>query len=302
MSQLLTGSQAGAGVSVKSPKVRIRRVLESAGLYHRLRASSIQDLYWRIAGRQWILARERQLEFYRSLLTGLRSKDLIFDIGANEGFKTDLFLRLGASVVAIDPDETNQSILRERFAKLRLVRRPLTIVGKAVSDKSASETMWIDGPGSAVNTLSQKWANSLNANKARHAHAHSGLEFARQKTVETTTVEDLMCTYGVPLFIKIDVEGYELNVIRGLQRPVAYLSFEVNLPEFQAEGLQCIELLKHLSPVGIFNYAVDCEQGLALDRWLSAEEFLPVFGKCTDSSIEVFWKGLSNEAIANTHS
>jgi FkbM family methyltransferase len=299
MSQFLTDSQAGAGVMLKSPKMHIRRMLQRAGLYHRLRASSIQDLYWRIAGKRWILAREKQLDFYRRLLTGLRPKDLVFDIGANEGFKTDLFLRLGARVVAIDPDETNQSILRERFAKLRLVRRPLVIVGKAVSDKNALETMWIDGPGSAVNTLSQKWANSLNANKARHAHEHAGLEFARQKTVETTTVEQLMSTYGVPVFIKIDVEGYELNVIRGLQRPVAYLSFEVNLPEFRSEGLQCIENLRHLAATGTFNYAVDCEQGLALDRWVSADEFLPVLGQCTDSSIEVFWKGLSSEAIAN---
>ena len=45
--------------------------------------------------------------------------------------------------------------------KLRLVRRPVVIVGKALSDKNTTESMWIDGPGSAVNTLSQKWATTL---------------------------------------------------------------------------------------------------------------------------------------------
>jgi len=181
---------------MKSLKLHIQRMLLRAGLYHRLRSSSIHELYLRIAGKHWILARERQLDFYRSLLTNLRPGDLIFDIGANEGFKTDLFLRLGARVVAIEPDETNQSILRERFARFRVVRKPVVIIGKAVSDKSALETMWIDGPGSAVNTLSQKWATALNANKARHAHKNCGLEFARQKTVETTTVEELMSAHG----------------------------------------------------------------------------------------------------------
>src|SRR5487761_368222 len=129
---------------MKSPKLRIQRMLQRAGLYHRLRTSSVHELYWKVADRGWILAREKQIDFYRRLLTGLQQGDLIFDIGANEGFKTDLFLRLGARVVAIEPDETNQSILRERFLKFRFVRRPLVIVGKAVSDKSALETMWID--------------------------------------------------------------------------------------------------------------------------------------------------------------
>lgn len=281
---------------MKSPKSQIRRLLQRAGLYHRIRTSKVRDLYSRIAGKQQILARQKQIDFYRSLLTELRSGDLIFDVGANEGFKTDLFLRMGARVVAIEPDETNQSILRERFVRFRLLRKPLVIVGKAVSDKSARETMWIDGPGSAVNTLSQKWATALKGNKARHTYGHYGLDFARNKTVETTTLEELMSTHGVPIFIKIDVEGYELNVIRSLQRPVRYLSFEVNLPEFRSEGIQCVELLGRLAATGKFNYAIECEQGLVLDRWLSADEFLRAFAQCTENAVEVFWRGSANEA------
>lgn len=276
---------------MKSPKSQMQRMLQRAGLYHRLKTSSIHELYWKIAGKQWILAREKQIDFYRRLLPELSHGDLIFDIGANEGFKTDLFLRLGARVIAVEPDETNQSILQERFVKFRLIRRPLVIVGKAVSDKSATETMWIDGPGSAVNTLSQKWAGALKGNKARQTYGHYGLDFAKQKTVETTTLEQLMSVHGVPTFIKIDVEGYELNVIRSLQRPVPYLSFEVNLPEFRPEGLECVEILGRLAAAGKFNYAVDCEEGLALERWLSPDEFLHVLKQCRESAIEVFWKG-----------
>jgi len=279
-----------------SPKLHAQRMLQRVGLYHRLKASGIHELYWRIVGKNWILAREKQIDFYRRLLPDLRHGDLIFDIGANVGFKTDLFLRLGARVIAIEPDETNQSILKEKFVRFRLVRRPLIIVGKAVSDKSALETMWIDGPGSAVNTLNQKWANTLKGNKARQTCGHCGLDFVRQKTVETTTIEQLISAHGVPIFIKIDVEGYELNVIRGLQHPVPYLSFEVNLPEFRSEGLQCVEILARLEAAGKFNYAVDCEQGLALERWLSADEFLHVLGQCTENAIEVFWKGSAGEA------
>ena len=265
-------------------------MLRRSGLYHRLRSSRVHDLYWWIAGRRWILAREKQLDFYRRLIADLRPGGLIFDIGANDGFKTDLFLRLGARVVAVDPDETNQAILREKFERFRLFRRPIVIVDKAVSDKCSVETMWIDGPGSAVNTLSRKWANALNANKERQTNEHCGLEFALQKTVETTTIEQLISDHGTPAFIKIDVEGYELNVLQGLLRPVPCLSFEVNLPEFRSEGLQCVEILARLAPAGKFNFAADCEQGLALDDWLGAESFLRLLGQCRESAIEVFWR------------
>jgi len=243
-----------------------------------------------VADKNWILARDMQIGFYRRVLPELRRGDLIFDVGANDGFKTELFLRLGARVVAIEPDETNQSILRERFLKLRLTPKPVVIVGKAAADRNTIESMWVDGPGSAVNTLSQKWATTLKGNKARHTYGHCGLDFVHRKTVETTTLEDLIGTYGRPLFIKIDVEGYEVNVIRGLRQAVPCLSFEVNLPEFRPEGLQCVELLSSLAGDSRFNYAVDCERGLALERWLDSNEFLQAIESCTDNSIEVFWR------------
>ena len=291
----LPGFLGQTGVTMKFLKRQTLTMLKSAGLYHRLRASSIHDLYRRVADKDWILARDRQIDFYRRLLPELRHGDLIFDVGANEGFKTDLFLRMGARVVAMEPDETNQLILQEKFVKFRLARRPVVIVGKAVSDKNTTESMWIDGPGSAVNTLSQKWATTLSGNKTRHAYDHFGLDFVQHRTVETTTLEELIAVYGRPLFIKIDVEGYELNVIRGLRHPVPYLSFEVNLPEFRPEGLQCVSLLGSLAVNSKFNYAVDCERGLALERWLTSSEFLQVLEQCADSTIEIFWKCLANQ-------
>src|SRR5437868_2204121 len=114
-------------------KPRIQQVLKRAGVYHRLQASTVYDLYWRFANKSIVEKPRNELDFYRSLLGGFRERDLIFDVGANHGLKTSIFLRLGARVVAIEPDDLNQAILEEKFLKYRLDPKPVTIVGKGVS-------------------------------------------------------------------------------------------------------------------------------------------------------------------------
>jgi FkbM family methyltransferase len=239
--------------------------------------------------------RANEVEFYKKTLLGFRKGNIIFDIGANEGYKTDIFLRLGARVVAVEPDEYNQRILKQNFLTYRLIKRPVMIVGKAVSDRNGTEVMWIDEHGSAKNTLNQKWVETLRTDSSRFG---KNLKFKEEKEVKTVTLEELIRDYGRPFFVKIDVEGYEAVVLRGLRRPVPYVSFEVNLPEFRPEALECIELLENVAAQGDFNYAPDCRHGLALERWLPKNEFLEVFNNCQEPCIEVFWKAPS-DALSN---
>src|ERR1022692_4543744 len=81
----------------------VQRLLGRAGVYERAKASWIYDVYWSLADRPIIDDRRKQTDFYRNLLDGFRKGDVIFDVGANLGYKADIFLRLGATVVAMEP-------------------------------------------------------------------------------------------------------------------------------------------------------------------------------------------------------
>src|SRR5438270_10397982 len=178
---------------------RLRKWLGLAGVYQRAKASWIYDTYWSVADKQIIDERRMEVEFYRNLLHGFRKGDLIFDVGANQGYKTGIFLRLGARVVSVEPDQVSQEILQQSFLKYRLKRKPLVIVPKAVSDRNSIERMWIDTRGSAKNTLSQKWVETLRSDDSRFGQR---LSFGQWKDVETVSMEKLITEYGPPFFVK----------------------------------------------------------------------------------------------------
>jgi FkbM family methyltransferase len=261
-----------------------------SSLRNRLKSSAIRRAYWRIANKETLHSIRQEEDFYLKLLSGFQRHDLIFDIGANVGQKTDIFLRMGARVVAVEPDSACQEMLQDRFLRYRLKRPPVSLVAKAVSDQVGVEEMWIDGPGSAVNTMNRKWADHLKQHKPDFQFANFGLDFSRSKSIKTTTIEDLINSFGVPYFVKIDVEGHELNAIRGLERPVPFLSFEVNLTTFRDEGIECVCILNRLESSGTFNYTPDCGSGLVLREWIGSDDLCNVLKSCSDETVEVFWK------------
>lgn len=260
------------------------RLLMRTGIYYRLRASRLYRLYL-VANRNWRAIRDldREKKFYRSILDGFRRGDLIFDVGPNQGDRTEVFFKIGARVVAIDPDATVGTILRQRFLSYRLKPLPVTIVGKAVASRCGTEAMLVSGPGSLVNTLSSKGALD-------YALADEDLDQVEKTTVETTTLDELVERYGVPALIKIDVVGFELEVLQGLSRAVPCISFEIKLPSFRQELLRCVETLGKLSPQGRFNYTWDRRNGLALKTWVDASRFLSVLEGHREGSLEVVYR------------
>ena len=218
----------------------------------------------------------RDFSFYTKLIG---PTNLIFDVGANRGNKTDVFCQLSNKVIAVEPDEKNVEILRTRFKG----NKKVIIENVALSSSNKIEKMFVLGDGDERNTLSIKWKgyieNPLNLRSEQ-------MGFSDIKEVQTLTLQELICKYGIPDYIKIDVEGYELEVLKGLSQKIRLISFESNLPEFLEETIQCIKLLYKLSGTSKYNYSF--ENSFMLDEWIGYDEFSTIIKNIEFRTIEIF--------------
>lgn len=186
----------------------------------------------------------------------VKKGDLCFDVGANVGNRTSIFIAIGARVVAVEPQPACVAELRARFGDTRR----LEIVEAALGgDLGMAELML--ARYSTVASLSPQWVE-----RVRQA-GRFDYDWNERLTVPLTTLDALIDVHGVPEFCKIDVEGYELEVLRGLTRPVPALSFEVT-PEHVDVGIACVQ---YLAELGLRRFAFSVGETLELGTWLDAE-------------------------------
>jgi FkbM family methyltransferase len=187
--------------------------------------------------------------------------DLCFDIGSHVGNRIGAFRKLGARVLAVEPQPQCMDVLRRLYGRAAGV----TLLEQAVGDRPGTAELLISELTPTLTTLSADWT----ARMSRHA-AFAGVRWERRVRVPVTTLDQLIAQHGEPVFIKIDVEGFEPEVLRGLSRPVRALSFEY-LPMAMDTALTCLTLVAALGRYE-FNWSPVETHVLREPRWLSAEE------------------------------
>lgn len=244
---------------------RVERLLRGLGVYAPMKSSPIYEAYLRAFRRDVLRDRDREIEFYRSILRTSDRQGAIFDIGANLGDKAEVFRRVQGKVVCFEPDRTNIEFLKQRFRR----RSEVVVVGKAVSDRIGTLEFNVFQEGDSLNTLSTKWVDVLTGEQ--DARFGRGRRVVSRYPVDTVTLDRALDDYGPALYVKIDVEGHELNVLKGLTRGVPFISFEVNLPHFRAEALECVAHVASTVPGARFNYDVHCK--LEMPHWMDQAAF-----------------------------
>ncbi len=157
--------------------------------------------------------------------------DLVFDVGAHTGGRTAAFLALGATVVAVEPQESCVATLRKRYGQNARVE----IVPHAVAEVERDGELFVCSRATTVTTMSPDWMEGRFAD----------YEWDRVQPIRTTTMDALVSRYGIPSFCKIDVEGLEYEVLRGLSTPIPALSIEFVSERLEATH-RCVNRLEEI--------------------------------------------------------
>ncbi|MFN3891896.1 MAG: FkbM family methyltransferase [Beijerinckiaceae bacterium] len=155
--------------------------------------------------------------------------DLVFDVGAHVGHRTASFLRLGAKVVAIEPQMLPAMLIGAVWGW-----RGARIVRAACGAREGLATMKVNAANPIVSTMSSDFVEA-----SRGAAGWEGQAWEGSAQVRVTTLDALIARHGEPAFIKIDVEGFELEALKGLSKRPRALSFEFTTIQ-KSVALDCV--------------------------------------------------------------
>jgi FkbM family methyltransferase len=216
-----------------------RGVLRSLGVYYRdrTRSAAMEQLYSQF----------------------VKPGDLVFDVGSHVGDRIAAFRRLGARVVAVEPQPALVRTLKLLFGRDREVAIEATAVGRS----AGTVAMKINTDNPTVSTASDAFIDA-----SLGAAGWEGQVWDKSIRVPVTTLDALIAAHGTPEFIKIDVEGFEAEALAGLTQPVPALSFEFTTIQ-RGVARACIERCMTLGYT-LFNAALGESQELG--EWRSARE------------------------------
>lgn len=187
--------------------------------------------------------------------------DLVFDVGAHVGDRISSFRRLGARVVALEPQPGPARALR-----LIHGRDPdVTLLAQAAGDRAGTVTFHVNTANPTVSTASADFVAAADG-----AGGWEGQVWDLAVEVPCTTLDDLIARFGEPAFVKIDVEGFEDRVLAGLSRPLPSLSFEFTTIARDV-AQHCLAELARLGSYR-FDVALGETQQLAFERWVSPDD------------------------------
>ncbi len=233
---------------------------------------SIATYYWKPFNKK------RLINFYQDYV---KAGDLCFDIGAHLGNRTDAWSAIGAKVIAVDPQPQCLAYLNKKFG----TDKQVIILPKAVGEQAGYADLYISQLTPTISTLADKdWRQKMDDATSFKVNWEETIE------VEVVTLDQLIAEYGMPDFCKIDVEDFEIQVLRGLTQPLPSLSLEYFVPTLE-RIYECIERLETLGQYE-YNWSFGESQVLNSKKWLSAKEMKAVFDRYTkgDRSGDIYAK------------
>lgn len=247
--------------------MRKAAIAEKLGIYVPLR-----DAYDRISRPERAQQRQRVREFFSAFVG---AGDLVFDVGANDGRYTGELLKLGARVVAVEPNPSLARMLRRRYRA--------DVVEAALGREAGGKIILYLSAAPILSTASAEW---MRIARERGLPAEWTGETVE---VPLLSLDELVRAYGVPHYVKIDVEGFEGEVLAGLSTPVETISFEA-----QIAALELAEpCFARIDALGGYRYAVSFADRLRLEHgWADSANMLDILARSGVTHADVFARRL----------
>lgn len=217
----------------------------------------------------WTARDDAALNFYRHLIP---LGTTCFDIGGNVGNRAKIFARLAAKTVVVEPQKLCIKVLETMLPR----NSNVVLVPKAVGAHTGELEIFIS-KNSMLSTASTEWIEETKKNGR-----FGGDVWSMPCKVPMTTLDELIKEHGSPSFIKIDVEGFEFEVLKGLNNKVKSISFEF-VPERLNHCYICLDTLFALGPIEC-NYCLNEVLQFQLQKWVSIHDLKHHLSRLTFSS------------------
>jgi len=199
----------------------------------------------------------------------------IIDVGANVGNYSKVFVNCGAQVIGIEPQQYCQNLLKARF----LNNKHFKLIPKASGSKISI---------AKIHKTQSHTIASMNPNWIEHVkktNRFSGENWNTMEEVTVTTLDTIINDNFLPNYIKIDVEGFELEVLKGLTKAVDYISFEITLPETKNMAIDCVN---EICRIGNYVFAIPNNNQLAdITIWQTKQQIMELLETLSQSSTSV---------------
>jgi len=185
--------------------------------------------------------------------------ELCFDVGANVGNRVGPLLAIGAKVVAVEPQQHCYTVLKNKY------HDRIELVTDGLGEREDTKDFYVSN-AHTISSFSEEFVASVKDGRFKEYTWNTPIP------VKITTLDALIKKYGRPAFVKIDVEGYELEVLKGLSVPIKMISFEYMVPEQTDKIVACIERIGSNGGNVEYNYCIGETMAFILDNWLTLAE------------------------------
>ena len=184
--------------------------------------------------------------------------DMVFDIGPHQGEYSEVFLKLGAKVLAVEPRPSQQVFLNELFKD----NKRFMVYNAAVGSKLNVLPMPEDRITPVIAALPY-------ADEQQLLTHYMTASMSKTIDIQVVTLDKMIEEFSLPMFCKINVEGFGSEVLRGLSYTIPCIAVDISTYNLERVA-EIIRVLLGLNKYE-FNWSRNGSYKLEEKNWLNAK-------------------------------